>query len=336
MDSDDMLLLNKIYKSVLLTGRKHYSQASKDTTIKSACFLESFSLYLNEMNDKLSMILNLTDKYATECLGKATEIRKEIELHDTYTNDDVGSMHMFTAHQEKYKGMSWADMSEKEDKTENTIKKVKEIAQKTYKKIDYEHNLITYKTIDSINNVGIGFPYKIPIINKLSDIPSAFYWFNGDDKHDEGIYTSMSNGFYIKVPFPNIIDTTTSYNRTCSIKCKYNTYKDCLKTRKELSSKYKTDIRECNFAHKNDKYIKMGTAFRCPSMPHFGSHASLPRDLDTIPISDVKTMLMYSLSDMLISSVWFQKLQITKNKRENLKYTPKNQTNVVLTNIDIC
>ena len=142
MDSTEILLLNKIYKSVLLNGQKHYTHASKNTTIKSACFLESFSLYLNEMNDKLSMILNLTDKYATECLDKAAEIRKEIEFNDKYSNDPS---RMFLAHQEAYKGMSWADMSEKSDKTENTLNQVKKITQKPLEKKNYEHNLITYK-----------------------------------------------------------------------------------------------------------------------------------------------------------------------------------------------
>jgi hypothetical protein len=334
MNSDEIILLNKIYKSVLLNGRKQYADASTNTTIKSACFLESFSLYLNEMNDKLSMILNLTDKYATECLNKATEIRKDIELNGKYASDPS---HMFFAHQEKYKGMSWADMSEKEDKTENILNQVKEIVQKPPEKQNYVHNLITYKTIDSVYDVNIGFPYKIPIINKLSDIPPSFYWFNGDDKHQEGIYTSLSNGFYIKVPFPNIIDATNSYDRTGSIKCKYNTYNDCLKIRTDLSNKYNTDTRECNFAHKNDKYVKIGTTFRCPSMPHFGAHTSLSRDLGTIPTGDIKTMLMYSLSDMLISSLWFQKSQIEKNNtNKNLENSSKNQTNVFMSNIDIC
>lgn len=333
MNSNEMLLLNKVYTSVLLNGRKQYEHASKTPTIKSARFLESFSLYLNEMNDTLSMILDLTNKYATECLDKSTEIRKEIENNNSYSND---TSHMFLAHQEKYQGLSWADMSEKEDEIEHTLNQIKKITQKTPEKKNYEHNLITYKTIDSVHNVNIGFPYKIPIINKLSEIPSAFYWFNGDDKHQEGIYTSLSNGFYIKVPFPNIIDATNSYNRTGSIKCKYKTYEDCLKIRTDLSDKYKSDIRECNFAHKNDKYVKIGTTFRCPSMPHFGSHASLSRDLDTIPTSDVKTMLMYSLSDMLISSLWFQKSQITNNNLKNSNKKNAVPANVFMSNIDIC
>jgi hypothetical protein len=48
-------------------------------------------------------------------------------------------------------------------------------------------------------------------------------------------------------------------------------------------------------------------------------------------------MLMYSLSDMLISSLWFQKSQIEKNNtNKNLENSSKNQTNVFMSNIDIC
>lgn len=323
MNSNEILLLNKIYKSVLLNGREKYDYASKNPNIESAIFLESFSVYLREMNNELSNILNLTNKYAIECLNKATDIRKEIDINNKYVNDPS---HMFISHLEKYKGISWADLSQKDDETKNIINKVEDIIQDSPEEKKYEHKLITYKTIKNIYDIDIGFSYKIPIINKVSEIPSAFYWFRGDEKNTEGIYTSLSNGFYIKVPFPDIIDATNSYNRTGSIRCKNNTYSDCLKIRSTIANKYKTDIRECTFAHKKDKYIKIGTVVRCPSMPHFGSHTTLSRDLDKIPTDDIKTMLMYSLSDSLISSLWFQKSQINKSDNKN----------VIISDIDIC
>jgi hypothetical protein len=320
MNSQEISTINKIYKSVLLNGSKYYKNAMKDESIKSARFLESFSIHLGEMNDKLSVLLNLTDKYAIKCLEKAAEIRKKIELTKKYENDPS---HMFLAHKELYKDMSWADMSDKEDQTNKTLADVENLLVKKINKNEYTHKAIVYKKINAVYNINIGFSYKIPIINKLTEIPATFYWFNGDKNYSEGVYTCLSNGFYIKVPFPNLIDTTNSYNKTGSIKCKNSTYKECLKIRKELSVKYNSNVRECTFAHKNDKYIKIGTSVRCPNMPHFGTHNSLINDLKNVQNDDVKTMLMYSLSDMLLASLQYQKKE-------------KTTKNTILTNIDIC
>ena len=47
--------------------------------------------------------------------------------------------------------------------------------------------------------------------------------------------------------------------------------------------------------------------------------------MDNIPDDDIKTILMYSLSDMLLSSMWFQ-----RQKDED------NHKSIIMTNIDIC
>ena len=155
-------------------------------------------------------------------------------------------------------------------------------------------------------------------------MPNTFYWYNGDKKNPPGVYACLSPGFCVRVPFPDIIDATNSYNRTGSIRCKHDTQHECLKIRRDLASRYNSDVRECTFAHKNDKYIKIGTLFRCPNMPHFGTHRTLSKDLDSILDEDIKTMLMYSLSDMLLSSLWYQKKH------------PSKKTSLVLTDIDVC
>jgi hypothetical protein len=323
MDENDMEILNNIYIKILKTGRKLYNTSETEMTIQVAQKLESYSTYLGEMNEKLESIMDLTDKYAQECLNKATEIRKHIDLNDKYEGDP--SM-MFKIHKEMYDGLSWADMTEMEENKDQIVDDVCNTINKKTNKKDYVHTPILYKTISNIYGKDIGVDWNVPIINKINEMPSALYWYNGDATNPKGIYICLTRGFYVQVPLPNVIDTTQDFNRTGSVKCKYNSTSECLKVRQDLSQRYNSHIRECNFAHKGDKYIKIGTTFRCPHNPRFGNHNYLKEDISNAPDTDIKTILMYSLSDILLSSIWFQKQKVEHPKK----------TAITLTRIDIC
>lgn len=318
MDANDMKLLNDIYIRMLKKGRSIYKIAEKENSLKNVQELESYSAYLGQMNDKIESILDITDKYANECLDKANEIRNYIDVNNKYKDDP---MKMLLAHKEMYGGMSWADLTEMEEEKERVLKNIKKIVKNPAKKSEYEQTPILYKDVSNIYGKDIGFNCKIPIINKLNEMPSALYWYKGDQTNPEGIYTCLSRKFYIQVPFPNVIDGTKDFNRTCSIKCKYNTEQECLKIRKDLADRFNSELRDCKFAHIGDKYTKVGTLFRCPNIPRFGSHVFLDDDLENLPDYDMKMMLMYSLSDILLGALWFQK---------------QKNNSMVLTNIDTC
>jgi hypothetical protein len=322
MDVDDMKTLNDIYIKILKTGRNIYSKSDDSMTIKAAQRLESYSLYLGRMNDKIENILDLTNKYAQECLNRATEIRKHIDINQKYDGDPT---QMFTAHREIYDGLSWADINEIEESKEKIIDSVDAAVKTKTNWKDYIHTPITYKNLSNVYGKQIGFDWQIPIINKLNEMPSSLYWYGGDVTNPEGVYICLTRGFYIQVPFPNVIDATKDFNRTGSIKCKYNSARECMDVRGDLANKYNSSIRDCNFAHTGDKYIKIGTTFRCPHKPRFGNHHYLKEDIGNVPDSDIKSILMYALSDILLSSIWFQ-----KQKKEDSK------TNMIMTNIDIC
>lgn len=318
MDASDMQLLNDIYIRILKKGRAIYKESEKENIISNAQKLETYSTYLEQMNAKLETILDLTYKYARECITKATEIRQFIDINDRYKDDPSK---MFLAHKEMYSGMSWADLTDIEDEKERILKNVAEIVKTPNLKSEFVQTPIIYKDLSKIYGNDIGFNCKIPIINKLNEMPSALYWYDGDQQNPKGVYTCLSRKFYVQVPFPNVIDGTKDFNRTCSIKCKYNTNEECLIVRSDLAKKYESTIRECKFAHVGDKYIKIGTTFRCPNIPRFGNHAFLKDDIENLPDCDIKMLLMYSLSDILLSSLWFQK---------------QKNTNIVFTNIDTC
>ena len=296
--------LSGIYVKILKAGRDKYDQSHQEVSISTAQDLESYSAYLGEMTERIESLLELTHKYARECLDRATEIRKEVNLSISHDGDPSK---MFLVHRDMFKGMSWADINDREENKSRVLSDVDNVVDTSIIRRDFMHTPILYKSLVKINNVDIGFKFKVPIITKLSEMPSAFYWYGGDNTNPSGIYTCITRGFYVRVPFPNVVDSTKNFNKMGSIKCKNATFEECYAIRKELAMRHKSDIRNCTFAHKGDKYVKIGSAFRCPNMPRFGCHNYLSSDLKSVPDSDIKTILMYSLSDILLTSLWFQK-----------------------------
>lgn len=313
MDNSDLIELRKIHQNLL---KKSYSlfNESKTADIEKAQKMETVASYLNIVNEELTEILKINTDFAKTCVSQATEIRNTIETNDMYKDNPNK---MMLAYQHRFKNISWADLDEQIRNEQESIQNVKNTIKNTKQ---VKATPILYKKLKNIYGVKTGFLYNIPVINKINEIPSAMYWFNGDKDYTPGIYTSPSNGVYIKVPFPNVIDSTKNHFRTGSIKCRNGTIDECNKFRDEFS-KYKSSVNSCNFAHVGDAYVKIGNVFRCNEIPRFGNYAYLSDDLSTIQETNIRTMLMYSLSDLLLGSLWFQ-----KNKKNN----------IIIEDVDIC
>ena len=306
--------LHNIYIKILKEGRTIYNSTNQ-INIQNAQKLETYSNYLGEIINEIEILQTITHKYASEFLNKANEIRKNIDCCD-YKNDDIFLFKTTTL----YKGLSWADVNDLEEDKENLLTTVDDIIENNQPN-NYNINDVLIKSISSIDNIDLGFNIKIPIINRLSEIPATFYWYNGDENNRSGIYVCITDGFYSRVPFPNVIDSTNTNNKVGSIRCKHITTDNCFKVRNELAMRYNSTIRSCNFAHTGDSYIKIGTSFRCPQLPRFGNHQCINNDLDIVQTDDIKIMLMYALSDTLLSLVWFQK---------------NNKDNIIYNNIEMC
>lgn len=319
MDSNDIEILNDIYNKILRKGK---SLHDKFSNIKQAQDLESYATYLRQMNIKLEKILQVSDNFVHECIDKATEVREICNLQEIHKDNPFP---VFSVHKEmyenKYKNMNWADITKTDEKKEKIITNVEKIINHKKTKDEFKHTDVMYKKISELYDQKLDINWTIPIINNLNDIPPSIYWFDGNKKNPKGVYACISKDFYVQIPLPNVIDSTKDFNRICSVKCKYGTHDECLQIRKELADRYNSKIRPCNFAHQGDKYSKIGTTFRCPSNPRFGNLPCLKNDISTLQDTDMKMMLMYSLSDMLLSSMWFQNNNINK---------------LILTDIDIC
>lgn len=253
-----------------------------------------------DVGDCMVLLTNLLD----ECCYKSSEILDEIQFQNTEKTSGFKFIYKGVN-----KNLNWADIEEIED-IENiqtgTTNKPEQINSATSSK---KYNL--YKEIQMIHQTPIP-AVKFPITPALEMIKPAIQWYIGDTKHKEGLYMCLTDGCYIEVPFPDIIDGTKNNNRAGSIKCKHTDIDKCLANRELLASRYNSEIRNCNFAHHGDKYIKIGSSFRCPELPHFGNHKTLKSDMDIINDSDIRLILMYSISDILLSNIWWQ----SKKKRD--------------------
>jgi hypothetical protein len=164
-----------------------------------------------------------------------------------------------------------------------------------------------YKNIQKINEKDISpNSIDIPIIHNLNEMTPMFYWYDGDPYHKQGVYTCIVDGFYIKVPFPSTVSTSDNRNsKINSIPCKNTTKEACLKNKKYISEIHKTNIHDCSYVHKKERFEKIGSIYKC-SIESFGNHNTLRRDLNCIELSDIKRLLMYSLSDSLLVAIWYQ------------------------------
>ena len=150
---------------------------------------------------------------------------------------------------------------------------------------------------------------NIHVIDDISNIPPALFYH----KQTNGIYIRLHNNNVFKIPFPSVVDSRKDYSRNQSIRCKYKTRDECDAQRSKMASIYNSNIRECNFAHKGEKIVKIGHQSRCPSAPSYGNTETLLSDIRLLTDGDAKSLLLYGLSDIFMASLWLEYAQI-KNK----------------------
>jgi hypothetical protein len=150
----------------------------------------------------------------------------------------------------------------------------------------------------------VGYSIKVPTCSDIKNIPSSMYYYKGDAENPSGLYMNILNNNIVKIPFPEIIDSKNSYDRTHSIRCKYSKKSDCDNQRNKMAKLYNSTLRLCNFAHEGDKIVKIGYPSRCPSVPDFGNLTTISTDIKKVTITDVQNMLMYGLNDIISSVIW--------------------------------
>ena len=162
----------------------------------------------------------------------------------------------------------------------------------------------TTTTVQKVINITeINYNMTMPVVEKLSDIPNAFHYFKGSTENPAGVYMQINNNI-MRIPFPDVIDSKKEYDRSHSIRCKYLTKTECDAQRNKMAKLYNSQTRMCNFAHAGDSIVKIGYPSRCPSLPAYGTPATMPEDIRRITLNDVKNLLLYGLSDIMDSIIW--------------------------------
>lgn len=162
------------------------------------------------------------------------------------------------------------------------------------------------KNITQVDGVDLcGNVLNLPVINDLRDIPPAIYWYSCGASNKSGIYTSISPGFTVRIPFPNLVSGSNPDYKLNSIPCKYETKALCTEYKKKISEIHKSEIRRCSYVHRNERFTKVGSYFRC-NIESFGNHKTLDNDIKIVTLYDIKRILMNSLSDNLLSVLWYQ------------------------------
>lgn len=285
------------------------SDGSADLVLK----LEDVSSRFASMHTQLNCILILMTNLQKECFDKASEIQDEIELAK---KADTGLPFVFHG---KHSGLSWGDMSDIEDRRNLVIQQSTQLETaltdapelkadsaplRSNARAHGKRRENTCKEITSIDGVSLPKKFALKEVSSLDDLQSAIAWYVGDKTHRSGIYIRLLENMFVRIPFPDVIDGAHNFARTKTIKCKYETEDKCLENRRFLANKFKTELRECLFAHHGEPYTKVGTNFRCPALPRIGNHANLKSDIDAIKANDIKPLLMYALSDLLTCVIW--------------------------------
>lgn len=239
-------------------------------------------------------MLRKSKNLLAECVEKTLSL-KELHIFDDNSFPFI------------YNGTESKILDEVPDKNVNVIKKAPK--KNKYKEINEIYKIKTPRI-------------QVPIASKLSHISSCIFWYNGDTSHPKGLYMSPFPKLYVKIPFINVADGTKDHNRTGSIKCKYEHKNICINKKKYLSNKFDYPMRPCMYAHIGDRYTKIGSQYRSPNMPSFGNTDTLITDMKNISLKNIKIILMYAVSDILLCHMWAS----TNNIR----------TQVVFANVDIC
>ena len=327
MNSINMEKIHDIYTDILNNGLNNlengYNDSDKILSNRYIQNIEHNKTYIQEMNKKLENILNLSKKLIIEFDKKTIETTKIYKLREKYKDDPSK---MIKIYKELNNGLSWADIAEIEDKTEDNINSIESFINTTNKDYtEYKDNKILYKKLDNIYGNKLDFIYTLPIVAKITDIPSPLYWFNGDKTNKEGVYTSLSDGTYINVPFPNILNYSNSKNKYKINKCKNSTVEECKKFRYNYNKNIKDYVYSCNFIHIGDKILKSNSHVRCSFNSRFGNHCFLNDDLKSASFCDMQKFILYNISDTLLLSIWTQKHK-----------TINNSLNKIIKDIDIC
>lgn len=155
-----------------------------------------------------------------------------------------------------------------------------------------------------------GNKLTVPKISSFKKIPECLYWVDNPELGKKGLYIRLIGNVFYQIPLPNVLNEN---DKSKTIKCKYETKERCYNNRKTLAQKHGSYIRDCTFAHIGEQYNKISIPSKCNKIPNIGNPITLKNDLTYLLKEDINILLMYGLSDLLVSALWWEKLDIDES-----------------------
>jgi hypothetical protein len=132
---------------------------------------------------------------------------------------------------------------------------------------------------------------RLPACTTVQNITPALHVY------DNQIYMCIYPGLYCRVPYPTTIDTNAADDRQRTVRCRALTRQACNERRRFIQQ-------PCKYAHCGDRIVKVSSAGRCLSCPTFGNPESWGTDSEQVTERDIRTVLMYGLSDLVAVACW--------------------------------
>lgn len=161
-----------------------------------------------------------------------------------------------------------------------------------------------------IKNVGTLWAYNAqfvaPRVEFLEQIPPSIYQYDGDDHNPRGLYICIAPQVYVQLPFMRVMNENSERHRM-----------DKCSRENDCTNPY------CPNAHPGAPYFRIGYSDRCPKLPTIGNVETLHKDIKEVEISDIRSLMMHTMSDLAAIYYWFQERTETSDDR-------------VLFDLDIC
>lgn len=320
----NLITCMKFFKSVLNNATEFVnsndlkSLDNINTARSNYCQLQWMKAIVSDMSERINDAIDTYDKKIEPIIQDVTETIDEINDRTLYDMWDLN--YHDELEDDKIPDQikkSWADRTEYEDvrkhlkamKTSgypniNNIRPIKELKSPTTEvvedKFSEENNVsimqnpkLSDKPRTYYHQFEISGAYiNLPVVDDLDDINPCFYYYDGDKKHQAGVYTSPFLGVIMQVPFVNVVPYSMENSNYYSMKCTAG--KNCKNWK-------------CTYAHPGTDYIKIGCVSRCPRSHSFGNKETIGDDLKSVTIEDVRIVSMYGINDLFSVALWFAK-----------------------------
>ena len=202
--------------------------------------------------------------------------------------------------------------SELDSDLETSEEEIKKPVKKHVKKEDKKEDKKNY--IDKICIPEINYKMKFNITNNMQDISPAIWYYNGN-KYEKGLYMCLLSNIYVKIPFPEVIDSTKEYKKNNTLRCNYGTAEECNYYKMNIAKSILFKNKPCNYSHTGEKIVKVGITSRCFNIVNFGNSKTLLNDIPKIHENDIKQILLYGLNDIISTIVWMDKTKFNEEQR---------------------